>query len=473
MANAPGTSGNVMKWLPGSIARALRMDLAELEWVQRDPQVRRATIELMHGGLRGFLRSAGVFLVVGLRELFRRDARRPPPRPVVFVSFATNHVEALAPVARHVSAAYFTRINIFGRGPLHLDGGFDASFPLGIAHLASVPFLPVLIWRWVTARGWLREVFTRFFGAFWSAYGLSIAGEWWLRKLRASALVVANDHNTHTRVLAACARRLRIPTFYVQHASVTERFPPLSFDHALLDGEDALRKYASAGVTDCTTWLVGMSKLDGRRLAINSRPGVRTVGICTNFHDPVERVEELCRVILSSFPGIQIILRARPSGPGQEWVDLADNLRIERSRIEIEPVTDFLQRTDVLIAGESAVLLEAAVLDVAPLYYDFSGRRLDWYGYVSPPEAVAILHEWRRARPSARSLASYFCETIGTGFEGRSGELAASVIDDVLAGAVHPMWRSSRVAGIRTFRLAEIAPKKDEEPHRSRTLRLH
>ena len=60
-----------------------------------------------------------------------------------------------------------------------------------------------------------------------------------LQKIRPKLALISNDHTVQARSLRISAEILGIKTLYMQHASVSEIFPPLEFDYALLDGEIA------------------------------------------------------------------------------------------------------------------------------------------------------------------------------------------------------------------------------------------
>ena len=53
-----------------------------------------------------------------------------------------------------------------------------------------------------------------------------------------------------------------IETLYIQHASVTSRFPALKFNYAFLDGFDTLNKYITAGPSETKVFLTGTCKFD-------------------------------------------------------------------------------------------------------------------------------------------------------------------------------------------------------------------
>ena len=66
-----------------------------------------------------------------------------------------------------------------------------------------------------------------------------------LSKTKPKLVIVSNDHSLNCRSLRLAAQILGIRTLYIQHASISNIFPPLEFDYALLDGLVSYKKYVS------------------------------------------------------------------------------------------------------------------------------------------------------------------------------------------------------------------------------------
>jgi len=107
------------------------------------------------------------------------------------------------------------------------------------------------------------------------------------------------------------------------------------------------------------------------------------------------------------------------------------------------------------VAGESNILLDAALMNVVPLYYDFAELKLDWYGFLScgmveyqrvARELCDVLSKAMEAKPDVRYKARPYCATIGTLYDGRSSELARRVIAEMARGNAKTDG-CSRVAG--------------------------
>jgi hypothetical protein len=331
-----------------------------------------------------------------------------------------------------------------------------------IAHILSLPFFCVLLRWYRQSSGYLNKTFEYAFGSYWRIYGLYIVHKFLLWCIAPRAVCLANDHSANYRSLLLAANERGIPTFYIQHSSVTENFPPLMFTYALLDGYNALNKYIAAGTdqnSNVKVFLIGMTKIDNYMSLINKNDTVSCVAICTNPLDPLPRVEELCQNIRLSFPNVMLLLRPHPLDKHRRslWNDIATQYTMQFSDAEIEHPFSFLSRTDMVIAGDSGILLEAALLNVYPLYYDFAQKRRDHYGFVqtglvqhieSCEEAGVVIRSHMQHKPYIRDRAKGFCATIDTPYDGQSAILASEIIVNVTQGNMGFLSKWKRISGL-------------------------
>ncbi|OPY66796.1 MAG: hypothetical protein A4E63_02427 [Syntrophorhabdus sp. PtaU1.Bin050] len=409
----------------------------------------------------GHLIRFGSFLfqtLKALRESGDNEGEENVPRNgVLFFVVTKNQHDALAPVCRLTRKGYLA-----GEGVQ-----VQVNFPhRRTAFILALPLLPLLIFRLWRSKNY--KVITNYYlDRFWFTYGYYVTACLWLAKLQPSAVVLANDHSYPNRTILEAARNQDIPTFYLQHAAVAEIFPILAFDYALLDGICALRTYDKIGVSPTIVFLIGMPKADAFYNSHNTEMAVRTLGIATNRHDPVERVEELCSRIRMNLPRIQMVLRPHPREEEHrvlKWRQIAETYEIEMSDPQKEISFGFLARCDAIIAGHSSILLEAAVINVVPLYYDFILMKLDDYGFLEmglseyfcdPNEICSRLEQLMKAKPSVRIKAKPYVHTIGTIFDGHSSELAASLIAAVVDGNSDFMrnWRRIPNVNLKSYEL--------------------
>ncbi|MBF9253781.1 hypothetical protein I2I11_10790 [Pontibacter sp. 172403-2] len=262
-----------------------------------------------------------------------------------------------------------------------------------------------------------------------------------LQKYKPAAIVFANDHNADARAMLLAAKTLGIKTAYIQHASVSPIFPPLSFDLSLLEGQDTLDKYKLCGPITGKVELVGMPKADAFVPFRNHNSSIQTIGLGCNLMDDLAAIEQLLRELASSFPDLYFILRPHPRDK-RDFTFLQNiSSRISFSTGVDEPVFEYLKRLDVQISGNSGIHLEAVLLNVWSIYYNFNPQEKlhDYYGFVeqglvdAAPDAASLVMRLRQHlqhKPDVFLLAKYYNATVGTAFDGKSGELALKLIND-------------------------------------------
>ena len=132
--------------------------------------------------------------------------------------------------------------------------------------------------------------------------------------------------------------------------------------------------------------------------------------------------------------------------------------------MQSEPSFDFLKQCDAIIAGDSNILLEAALMNVLPMYYDFSLSKLDFYGFVHnklatyysmPDELCSALKAIIDNKPSVRLKAKYYCSTIGTHYDGHSSDLASAIIQEFVYGNNINMklWNRTSTVNLEAYEL--------------------
>ena len=180
---------------------------------------------------RGLHRRIAIFFWHTVQSIIMLRSYLPfPPDRILFVSTTVNQRRALAPLVDQMAEASW--VNILQPKPINL--------PLLFAYLLALPFFPLVAIKFFRSKGDQRTAFYYVFDTYWFAYGYYLMVRFILRRTTPKAVVVANDHVMWFQAFVKAAQDEHIPTIYVQHASVTERFPPLSFDYAILEGTDAL-----------------------------------------------------------------------------------------------------------------------------------------------------------------------------------------------------------------------------------------
>lgn len=300
-------------------------------------------------------------------------------------------------------------------------------------------FLPLL----VNFYSQNRESTVRFFDILYDAVGFYEIYLNKLRKFNPNCIIFANDHTPDARAMLLAAKTLGIKTVYIQHASVSKIFPPLQFDLNLLEGEDSLEKYNAYGPVFGKVELIGMPKADAYTKYRNKNSDIKTIGIGANLMDLTEEIREVLIGLIQAFPNIKFILRPHPRDKRNfnfinqlgSQVSISDGRQV--------PTFEFLQQIDLLIAGNSGIHLEAVLLNVWSIYYNFNPKEnfQDYYGYVAnglsdPAPSLKSLCEKINQnlhhKPDVFPRAKYYNATINTEWDGRSSELAIKHIKSIL-----------------------------------------
>ena len=373
--------------------------------------------------------------------------RKLNKRRKLVVAETTNQLTALEPVEQAWADADL----------LHLNPRPGARFPDFLAYLTALPFLPVVMTHFLTAEGYHRKAHAYIFNDYWLTYGYYVTAQLLLRKLQPQLVLVSNDHNMRTRTFVKAAQDENVTTCYLQHASVSRKFPPLSFDYAFLDGMDALLKYDDIGAAPTKVFLTGIPKFDAFYPHRNRNPRVERVGICVNMLDPTDKVVSLCEQVRQRFPELVILLRPHPSD-FRDWRATLASHAVTLSDAKLELSFEFLRRVDAIVSGESNIILEATLMDVYCVYYDFAKKNADHYGFVtnglvaykdSPAAVLSELAGLTRHKPSVRDRAKPYCATVSTQYDGRSAKLIADLVNKLLTGARLEAWE--RVPGTRNL----------------------
>lgn len=321
-------------------------------------------------------------------------------------------------------------------------------YPAFWAHLLSLLFLPLTVFRFYRSRREHDLLFLCRNGLdrYLVTYGYYVVSRLWLRHYRPGVVVVSNDSAVFQRSLCLAAHHEGIPTVFIQHASASPLFPTLMFDFALLDGSDALETYERPHSGSKTKiFLVGMPKFDRYYGSINRKQRAESIGIGVNMLDPLENVKKLISQLRAHFPDAPMHLRPHPRENRMTmWEELADEFNLSISNANAEDVFAFLSKVDLIIAGNSSIHVEAVMLNVYSITYNFQPHS-DYKAYsfverglsvqaADPARVCAIFSELRQEKKSIRHKAKPYCATIGTHFDGLSSVLAAEIIGTIAAG---------------------------------------
>lgn len=259
-----------------------------------------------------------------------------------------------------------------------------------------------------------------------------------LKLKKPKAIIFSNDHEIIPRALLLAANEMDIPTYYIQHASISRYFPPLEFKYALLEGEDSRSKYLKIGPTNTKIFEIGIPKFDKYYKSINKNKTIKNIGIAYNMMDDLTLVYELLKVVKSSFPELKIIVRPHPSDDR-----LFNPPGVGHSDSKKENAFEFLSGIDVLVAADSSIHLEAVILNVYSIGFNFSQKYfIDYYEYhrnglidycQNTKELTELISSIIHNKPDVQHRAKYFNAAIDSDFYGLSSIKASTIIMETLS----------------------------------------
>ena len=255
----------------------------------------------------------------------------------------------------------------------------------------------------------------------------------YLHKANTQKLILSNDHNLLPLALLLSAKRKQVKSYYIQHASVSPAFPKLLPDVALLEGQQAIDTYNDIGNYSKEIKLVGIARLDG---ALGYKKDVKknniTVGFCLKPHYSIDLIKKIIEAIQKSNNVFKIILRPHP-GTSIKYYKILEQFNLQISNAKKERPHEFIKQIDVMISGESSIILEATLMKTKTIYIDDKFAQFDLYGFIKngitlfaqdAGEVTAMLNEIDTLQIERHySNCSYYCSTVNSAFEYKSKDL--------------------------------------------------
>ncbi len=194
-------------------------------------------------------------------------------------------------------------------------------------------YSPVIFLRYLQSHGYLKKVYSSEFVSFCCTYGYLIEVKKISKKVQPAFLIIANDHYYEPRAVFRMAQILQIKTVYVQHASVSENFPPLEYDYVFLDGQESLDKYtANDKKCNSVVFLTGSSRFDMIKTLnmnnIGKNDTVVKVGIAINLVDSTKKIEQFIYKLHTHTPQLQITIRPHPRMGISYWEQVVKKYNI-------------------------------------------------------------------------------------------------------------------------------------------------
>jgi hypothetical protein len=356
----------------------------------------------------------------------------PPKEQIIFFFQTKNNYNTIKSIQEITPNSVLLRTT-----PKKWSKGYI--FPTGVAYIVALPFLPLALYHLIRSKNKKRDTMRACFKKYWRSYGLIIVFELYLHFLSPKALILSNDHSREHIIISLICKKNKIPVFFIPHGifwGKTLQENPMFFDYALVAGEAQKLKIKRI-LPDSKLYVIGRPLSDSSLKKFNKSNELKNIGICVNLIDNLTNIEKLIDILKQNLK-LGITLRAHPDL--QNSVDIKKIVsahKIESSNSLRETPTEFLEKVDGIIAGCSGILLDAAEMNVYPIFYDSSKHYDDFNGFVknglahfaaTPEDCVKQLKELSIKKPDVRINAKYYNGTIETENDGKSSELAKRII---------------------------------------------
>lgn len=197
-------------------------------------------------------------------------------------------------------------------------------------------------------------------------------------------LCVANDHSPVPRVLMLLSQLEGIKVCYMQHAPVTEYFPALTSDLAILYDKHSLNVYkkkaTKVGIKFNSTVAL-LPPFEERFKSPNLNSESQVLGVCLSRLPNLEELNRLLKRMVGLNNVNSIILRPHPASKS----DISDLLRNEKvsEQKKFLDISNFLDEVDLVLVPNSGVAIECLHHGI-PTFYTPGVDEVpdDYYGFV-------------------------------------------------------------------------------------------
>lgn len=365
------------------------------------------------------------FLMHFFHSIIYVDRKEPTVKSVIFFSTSVNNNRTLEPIWTKLDERTYSlwlSDNIFSETKISI---------LSLCHIFE--FIKV----YFSLNKEDKKVVRYNNYAFMNACGYYYTIGDFLRKNKKNIklVVMANDHSfTNLCIIENCQKQ-NINTLYVQHANITERFPPNRFSFSFLDGIESYNKYLSIKKPLGQVFLSGSSRFDYELPSEMHN----SIGIAVNKLDDITKVIDLCTFLIKNNMD-NLVIRPHPAMSFSNVVnEEIKYLGIKISDSRQENPYEFISQLKILIANESGIHLEAALRRVPSVLYNFSDSEFrDHYSFVKNGLVKCctnyneVLEECKNPKLISKNKVRDYNAAIGTKYQGKVSEIIAEFISKII-----------------------------------------
>lgn len=207
---------------------------------------------------------------------------------------------------------------------------------------------------------------------------------------RPLTVLLSNDHRAENRIFLNLQKHYPVCTVYKQHAQVSELFPNLDWNISILEGDMTRLIYEKNFAIQSKIILSGHSEtlnLIGCRSEFQSKK----FGVALNSLDDLTSLFEALSTLLKTRSIFEVYIRPHPADMEVNWqekLEIFDDANIQVIICD-GAIESFMKKISICIAGESSVLLEAAIAHKLCIKHSFTPQDLnDYYKFVD--EGLAL-----------------------------------------------------------------------------------
>lgn len=198
--------------------------------------------------------------------------------------------------------------------------------------------------------------------------------------------IVANDHSPNPVAFSLAMKTFNVPRLYIQHAEVSNSFPPLDFEYSILRNSASHRIYEGIGPIDGNVFVI--SRFPGSFIHpkdITEEGGKQSVVLYTTGRVELDGLHRVFEGLKQNPDVSSIYVKPHPNQAAVEWPS------------DLPALSGFPTFPHIAVVANSSVVIELLHQGI-PVFqnFDFDPVEADYYGFVrngiagpAPTEALS------------------------------------------------------------------------------------
>lgn len=250
-----------------------------------------------------------------------------------------------------------------------------------LAYIISILMFPYFLYLFIMASNRERIRYRFFFYEHFLSLGLDSYWNIFYFFYKPKKVIIVNELKSEYRTFVLNAKKHNIPSYYIAHG-VTFDFKndldPIC-DNYLLSGKYEFDHYTRNNQNKLF-YFVGRPLYDGLKIKTPVKK-VKKVGICSNSLSNIDKVVALINKLKNNF-SVDIYYRPHPGHNENTEKEFCKKLNLKYSNSNLIKSNTFLSEIDLIISGESSIIIEAVYSGVFSVIYPFDNKFSDLQKFV-------------------------------------------------------------------------------------------